>query len=158
MTGLNQKAGWIAALTLAASAASIAPLSSQTQTRPSTFRSEVKLVRIDVVVRDKDGNVVRGLTGADFLVAEDGKPQQITSFNFEEITTDPLPTSSPAPAVLGLDQLQDALQRSSSVGASTPRPGDATSTVAPEDLAGRRLVVLLFDTSSMQPEEISRAA
>ena len=51
--------------------------------RPPTFHAGTDLVRVDVVVRDKDGAVVRGLTANDFLISEDGKPQQITSFNFE---------------------------------------------------------------------------
>src|SRR5438105_5881638 len=49
------------------------------------FRSGTELVLVNVVVRDKNGNVVRGLTRDDFAVTEDEKPQIITSFDFEEL-------------------------------------------------------------------------
>jgi VWFA-related protein len=128
------------------------------QRPPATFRTVTNLVRVDVVVRDKDGQVVRGLGREDFLVTEDGKPQQITSFGFEEITTDTQPVASPVPSVLGLEQLQNAAARP--VAPPPARSTDAPAsieTIAPQDLPGRRLIVLLFDTSSMQPEEIDRA-
>ena len=49
------------------------------------FRSGTELVLVNVVVRDRSGNVVRGLTRDDFTVTEDDKPQTITSFDFEEL-------------------------------------------------------------------------
>ena len=49
------------------------------------FRSGTELVLVNVVVRDKSGAVVRGLTRDDFIVTEDDKPQTITSFDFEEL-------------------------------------------------------------------------
>ena len=42
--------------------------------------SRVELVRLDVVVTDKQGQLVRGLGQADFVVLEDGKPQRLTHF------------------------------------------------------------------------------
>jgi VWFA-related protein len=139
-------------------------LSGQQTTTPQkpapVFRSAADLVRVDVVVRDKNGNVVKGLTAADFVVLEDGKPQQITSFNFEEIATEALPAMTPAPSVFGLEQLQSAAARRTVVvapttPANTPQPEQPA--VAMQDLPGRRMIVLLFDTSSMQPEEVDRA-
>jgi VWFA-related protein len=44
------------------------------------FRSGVDLVRLPVVVTDRDGLLVRGLTAADFEVYEDGVRQTITAF------------------------------------------------------------------------------
>ncbi|HEU4886767.1 MAG TPA: VWA domain-containing protein [Thermoanaerobaculia bacterium] len=41
---------------------------------------EVRIHNLDVIVTDKEGNAVRGLTKEDFLVTEDGKPQAITNF------------------------------------------------------------------------------
>jgi VWFA-related protein len=49
---------------------------AQDQQRP-TFRSTVELVQIDVVVRDKDGGHVRGLTQQDFAIVDRGKAQPI---------------------------------------------------------------------------------
>jgi VWFA-related protein len=42
-----------------------------------TFRSEVRLLQIDAVVRDDDGTFVPHLTKDDFELLEDGKPQEI---------------------------------------------------------------------------------
>jgi VWFA-related protein len=41
---------------------------------------EVALVNVDVIVTDRAGNHVRGLTAADFQVFENGKPQPVTNF------------------------------------------------------------------------------
>src|SRR5262245_65597850 len=86
--------------------------------RAPTFHAGTDLVRVDVVVRDKDGAVVRGLTANDFLISEDGKPQQITSFDFEEIAVGAVPAASTAPALLNIEQLQKAAAQRN--GAVTP--------------------------------------
>ena len=55
----------------------------------AVFRANTQLVSVDVIVRDGSGAVVRGLTAADFQVLEDGKPQEIRSFSFAEISDRP---------------------------------------------------------------------
>jgi VWFA-related protein len=119
----------------------------QTQAPVAVFRTDVDLVVVDVVVRDRAGNAVRGLTAADFEVREDNRPQQIVSFDVEEVTTERAP-DSPGPPVLTVGPLDVTTER-----APAPEP----EPVKREDLAGRRLIVLLFDLSSMQPEELTRA-
>ncbi len=116
--------------------------------RPAAvFRSSVDLVTVNVVVRDKNGSAVRGLTRDDFTVTEDGRAQEIETFDFEEIAAKAVEAAPAAvTTVLG------------SVG-RTP----VASTPAPEpkpviDMHGRRLIAMLFDVSSMQPEEIKRSA
>src|SRR5687768_2206850 len=47
---------------------------------------EVRVVNVDVVVTDKSGKPVAGLTVDDFEILEDGKRQKIT--NFDEIRAD----------------------------------------------------------------------
>ncbi|HWW61959.1 MAG TPA: VWA domain-containing protein, partial [Thermoanaerobaculia bacterium] len=48
---------------------------------PSVGESiEVSIVNVDVVVTDKKGKHVRGLTQGDFEIVQDGKPQPITNF------------------------------------------------------------------------------
>jgi VWFA-related protein len=51
---------------------------------PSEYvlRSTVRRVPVDVIVLDKNGNLVRGLTKDDFVVEEDKKPQNVLSFDF----------------------------------------------------------------------------
>ena len=118
----------------------------QSPVRP-VFRSGTELVLVNVVVRDKDGNVVRGLTRDDFAVTEDDKPQLVTSFDFEELDkVDAAAAAAPeAPRILP--------QRPAA------RPSDAAAApAAPQvDMRGRRLIVLFFDLSSLQPEELQRA-
>jgi VWFA-related protein len=46
-----------------------------------TFRTTVRRVIVDVVVRDSNNKPVHGLTANDFVVAEDGHPQNILSFD-----------------------------------------------------------------------------
>ena len=118
---------------------------SAQQPRP-TFRSGRDLVTVDVVVRDRAGSIVRGLTAADFEVREDGKVQEILGISFEEISTQPVPPISTTDLLAGI---QERMTGPSSAAASRP--------IAAADVAGRRLIVLLFDTSSMQPEEVQRA-
>ena len=121
--------------------ASVSPAAQQ-PSQP-VFRSDVDLVVVDVVVRDRSGSVVRGLTASDFEVREDNRPQQVVSFDVEEVSTAPL-NAAPLPPVLP-------------PGASAQVAPSAPPALRREDLAGRRLIVLLFDLTSMQPEELERA-
>src|SRR3982751_2318218 len=68
---------------------------AQPAKRP-VFRGNTQVVSVDVIVRDGSGNVVKGLTAADFEVSEDGKAQEITSFTFEEIAEQPKGATSVA--------------------------------------------------------------
>ncbi|MBL8151556.1 MAG: VWA domain-containing protein, partial [Blastocatellia bacterium] len=49
---------------------------------PNVVRIGVKLVQVDAVVVDKQGNVVNNLQPEDFEIYEDGKKQEITNFSF----------------------------------------------------------------------------
>jgi len=51
------------------------------QQRP-TFRTGAELVRVDVVVLDRNGQPVPTLTANDFELQEEGEPQEIRSFQF----------------------------------------------------------------------------
>lgn len=50
-----------------------------------TIRSDVRLVLLDVSVRDPKGGFVSGLTRDNFAVYEDGKPQNIVQFANQDI-------------------------------------------------------------------------
>ena len=65
-----------------------APASSQPpppSPQGPTFRVRVDYVEVDVVVTDRDGNLVRDLKKEDFQVLEDGKPQTISAFTLVDI-------------------------------------------------------------------------
>ena len=102
------------------------------------------LVLTNVVVRDSHGNYVRDLKPENFTILEDNKPQQITSFDFEDVEA--------AAATAGP-------QQSASVLPVGPQP-IATQQAVPattRQLKDCRLVVLFFDLSSMEPDEVDRA-
>ena len=123
---------------------------AQAPAQPRTvFRSGTELVLVNVVVRDKNGAVVRGMTKDDFTIAEDDKTQTVTSFDFEELDK--------VDAVLIAQDTQVVLPPK-----PVGRPAEtALAAAAPApvkvDMRGRRLIVLFFDLSSMQPEEVQRA-
>ncbi len=63
----------------------------QPATQRSVFSSSTDLIEVQVVVTDKRGAPIRGLTRDDFVVTEDGKPQDVSAFTFVDI---PLPPAS----------------------------------------------------------------
>lgn len=105
-----------------------------------TFRVSSDLVLVNVVVRDKAGNIIRDLNRDDFTILEDGKAQQIQSFDIEN------PDTGPA-----VDQVQSTLE------GETTAPKIIASRNAPNEVVrDKRLIVLLFDVSAMEPEEVDR--
>jgi VWFA-related protein len=64
-----------------------------------TFRTGINLVDVDVVVSDKDGRPVRGLTRDDFEVLEDGKRVTVEAF-----TAVDLPAAPPGQALAAADR------------------------------------------------------
>jgi VWFA-related protein len=83
-----------------ASPAPNAPSQAQTESPGIlTLRSTVRRVVVDVVVRDSNNQPVHGLTAKDFLVAEDGHPQNILSFDTYNLDTPSiaLPPNAPHP-------------------------------------------------------------
>ena len=146
----------LVALLLVAEAGLLGQAGAPTQQPPTqpraTFRSSVELVTVNVVVRDRSGAIVRGLTRDDFTIVEDGRPQQVATFDFDEPGMTPIAALPPdqAPTVLG------SVRRAAPAGGAQPAAAPTAS--APTfDLHGRRLIVLFFDLSSMQPEDSARA-
>lgn len=76
---------------------------------PPRFRVGVDAIRLDVVVTDKDDNLVTDLTAADFEVRQDGRLQQITLARYVPVDVGPpatlasrsLPTPTAAPVTGG---------------------------------------------------------
>lgn len=132
---------------------------AQTGSQPKpTFKSGLDMVIVNVVVRDRDGNLVRGLTLKDFTITEDNRPQTISTFDFEEldiVTT----TTTEASA---LPSLKEELKPTAPAGAK-PTVAAGAKPAAPEprpavSVRDKRIMVLFFDLSSMQPEDVGRAA
>ncbi len=100
------------------------------------FRVNSELVLVNVVVRDKNGKFVSNLPKNAFTILEDGKPQTISSFDFE--TTD-LVAFPPVPE-------QQLLNLPTP---STTTPAAAAAAPGKIDLNNRRLIVLFFDLTSL---------
>jgi VWFA-related protein len=132
----------------------------QQQQPPDTPRFEssagVTIVSVDVVVRDSAGNVVRGLTAKDFVVSEDGRPQKIETFSFQEISESP---ATGTPGIQLLEGLEDKVRAEAARAASaTASPAAVPASAADAaSLNNRRMLTIVFDVSSMQPEDVQRA-
>ena len=66
------------------------------QQQAPVFRAVREMVLVDVVVRDRNGAVVKGLTANDFEVLEDGRPQQVLQFSYQELKRDATAVASKA--------------------------------------------------------------
>ena len=63
----------------------------------ATFIVDTKLVVINVSVKDKSGRPITNLKKEDFQLLEDGVPQQITVFDRQQLSSDPLAPMSFSP-------------------------------------------------------------
>ena len=110
---------------------------------PSQYRMHVtsELVLVNVVVRDKKGNLIRGLKKEDFTLTEDNKRQEISTFDYENV--DELATAGAAEATATGTAATGGLLHASNAGAL--------------DARDRRLMLFFFDFSAMDPEQIERA-
>jgi VWFA-related protein len=122
------------------------------QQRP-VFRRGRDGVSSDVVGRARDGNNGRGLSEADFEVREDGRTQEVLAFTCQDIDGRPAPATATVALLAGVGTTLAEPPRP----AGAPPPPDETRPLTADAVAGRRLIVLLFDVSSMQPEDVQRA-
>jgi VWFA-related protein len=134
----------IAAVAVAIGLLMPAGLSAQQPGAGYTFKSQAELVLVNVSVRDKAGNLVRDLKPEDFTVLEDNKPQKIASFDIENTQN---------PPQLAMDQVNLL----SGPAKSTARAATSPSGLADDAIKDRRLIILFFDLSAMQPDEIERS-
>ncbi len=119
------------------------PADAETQPPRSEIRVTSELVLANVVVRDKKGNLVRDLKKEDFTLFEDGKKQEISTFDFENV--DQLETGGAAEkTVTG--------EAAAAGPAGVLRKSDAPVMNARD----RRVIVLYFDFSAMEPDQIDR--
>ena len=119
---------------------------------PVRFSANTQLVVEDVILRDKGGQPVTNLTARDFVVTEDGKPQEVKICEFQKLE------ETPAQALPDEPQT-----RTETVKTEAPEAPKVTATaIAPEkpgDIKYRdkRLMVLFFDMVSMPIQDQVRA-
>ena len=131
-------------------------LAAQQAAPPSTpksvvqFQTTTQLVVVNVAAKTKSGAPVTGLKASDFTVTEDGKPQVIKVFEYQQM--DDTPLAPPAPALA---------RRETGTAVAAVRPAVAAS-IAPAKAGeikykDRRLLVLFFDRAGMAVAEQLRA-
>ncbi len=101
---------------------------------PPLFPAAVEQVVVDAVVLDERGAAVTGLSRDDFLLAEDGAPQEIVSF--EAVEAHP-PAGGAQPA------LPSGARVATNAASSSPAP--------------RRTIVIVFDDLGLSPPQGERA-
>ena len=113
----------------------------------TTIVANVNRVLTNVVVRDKKtGALIKDLKASDFQIFEDKKLEKITTFDYQNV-----------------DQAVTLAEATTVSGASTTKKKTIADIVnnqfaaAPDELKDRRLIVMFFDLSSMQPEDVTRA-
>ena len=111
-----------------------------------TFSVNVQLVVEPVVVKDKHGNFIPGLTANDFEITENGVPQTVRICERQNLAE----TAKPLPA-LTRDNENITLYRQLSRTQIAPEPAGS------ERYKDRRLLALYFDMTAMQPAEQLRA-
>jgi VWFA-related protein len=108
-----------------------------------TFRASVHLIVQPVTVKDKDGKPVTGLTAKDFVVTEDGRPQEIAFVEYQPldgVDVKPVPAASPRSNL-----------------APVTSEAAALTLAADSKYRGRRLLVLYFDLHGMAINDQYRA-
>jgi VWFA-related protein len=135
---------WMAAALVGVMAGSPGVGWAQQQAADGTFTLKVQsdIVLTNVVVRDKKtGEVVKGLKASDFTILENGKPQTIASFDYQNV--DEAAVLHEKTTVSGKASIADLL--------------DPHLAANSGGLRDHRLIVMFFDLSSMQPEDVDRA-
>jgi VWFA-related protein len=104
-----------------------------------TIRSTVNLVEIDVQVTDRDGKPVKGLAQSQFNVTEDGKPQKISTFEYNDI-----------------EQVETAGK-----GDEAPVTVPLGAVTSPQEIKAvvrdHRMIVLFFDLTSLAQDDLLRS-
>src|SRR6185503_10586512 len=103
-----------------------------------TFKTETKLVIVNVSVKGKDGKPITSLKKEELEIYEDGVKQNLAVFELEQLSSDVLPpvaATSPAPPTL--------LERVERVPAAQAVTAAAVTT--PVRHQDKRLVALFFD-------------
>jgi VWFA-related protein len=105
------------------------------------------LVLVNVTVRDKSGKFVQGLKPENFTILEDNKPQKVVSFDVENVDAVPPPDVTQAKPLPAPTPAQP----------TAPPPAANPAAQLAAQFKDRRLIVLFFDLSAMEPDEIDHA-
>jgi VWFA-related protein len=114
-----------------ATAPSVPALAASLPDLPPSFKSEVNLVMVPVVVRDRKGIAIGGLRKEDFRLFEGSRKQEIAHFRVQ-------------------GAIGGAESPAGSVGAASARPASKT----PEPVSAERLIAYVFDDVDIKFEDL----
>ena len=103
------------------------------------IRAAVNLVEVDVAVTDRNGNLLKNLRQDQFSLAEDGKDQKISTFDYYDVEKlEKADAAETAPITIAIGSV-------------------APSEEIRQQVRDRRMVVLFFDLTSLQPNDLTRS-
>jgi len=105
-----------------------------------TIRSAVNLVEVDVAVTDRDGKPLKGLRREQFSLAENGKDQNISTFDYYDV-----------------EKLETAAAAEQTAPITIPIGSIAQPEEIRQQVRDRRMIVLFFDLTSLQPNDLTRS-
>ncbi len=104
-----------------------------------TIRATVNLVEVDVEVTDRNGNPLKGLRQDQFSVAENGKEQKISTFDYYDVERlEKAGAEEIAPITIPIGSVSQPEQ-------------------VRQQIRDRRMIVLFFDLTSLQPNDLTRS-
>lgn len=111
----------------------------------SVLRAQSNVVRIDIEVTGRDGKPIKGLRAGQFVITDDGKGQKISSFSYADIeAVEQAGAEDAKPLVVPVDS-------------PAPVAGSNASDTIADQIRNRRMMVLFFDLTSMETDDLIRA-
>lgn len=118
-----------------------APQQTSPSGNVSVLHAASNFVRIDVEVTDRSGKPITGLRSGQFSLTDDGKLQKIANFSYSDIEKiETAGAENAKPIVVPVDSEE-------------PRASEAVS----DAVRDRRMIVLFFDLTSMETDDLIRA-
>ena len=133
----------LVAIAIVVAVAQASTFARQQPGQSPAFRASILLIVQNVVVTDKQGKPIGGLTARDFLLTEDGVPQTIAFAEYQQFDAPPLGATEITPSVPA--RPASTLPPVTAVGESlnaVPLPGDSR-------YRGKRLIVLYLDLQAL---------
>jgi VWFA-related protein len=123
-----------------------APTPPQAPPAP-VLKVSTEIVLVNVVARDKHGNLIKDLKKEDFTLYEDGKKQSVASFDYEKVD-ELVMAGAQGTTVTGTADTTEKTDKGGLLNSKAQKSLDARD---------RRLMLLFFDFSAMEPDDIDRA-
>lgn len=122
-----------------------APPETNQSNRGTALRTQSNVVRIDIEVTGRDGKPIKGLRADQFVITDDGKDQKISSFSYADIeAVEQAGAEDAKPLVVPVDS-------------PAPVAGSNASDAIADQIRNRRMIVLFFDLTSMETDDLIRA-